>query len=90
MSDKEIAKARIYNYLILTLLIIQSLLLIREVVTQDPIGLTIISTFCTISISFLFLHYRFGLDTSAGALNTIYPLAMGTYLLIIGRKEGLE
>jgi signal transduction histidine kinase len=90
MSDKEIAKARIYNYLILTLLIIQSLLLIREVVTQDPIGLTIISTFCTISISFLFLHYRFGLDTSAGALNTIYPLAMGTYLLMIGRNEGVE
>ena len=90
MSDKEIAKARIYNYLILIMLIIQSLLLVRELIILDVVRLSIISTFCTISASFLFLHHRFGLDVSAGALNTIYPLAMGSYILMVGKNEGTE
>ena len=90
MSDKEIAKARIYNYLILIMLIIQSLLLVRELIIFDVVRLSIISTFCTISASFLFLHHRFGLDVSAGALNTIYPLAMGSYILMVGKNEGTE
>lgn len=90
MSDKEIAKARIYNYLILIILAIQSLLLVRELLTQDIIGLGIIISFCTISSLFIFLHYRFGLHVSAASLNTIYPLAMGTYFLMVGKNEGIE
>ena len=90
LSDMQLAKARIYNYLILTLLIIQLSLFVRELLTQDFVGITIISTFCLVSISFLLLHRFFGLNSSAGALNIFYPLAMGAYLMLIGNGEGIE
>lgn len=90
ISDIQLAKARIYNYLVFTVLVIQCLLLVRELITQDAVGITIISTFCVISIAFLFLHQRFGLNIAAGALNIIYPLVMAIYLLMVGDGEGIE
>ena len=88
--DIQKVKARIFNYLVLTILVIQLLLWIRELISADYIGLTIITTFCLISITFLSLHHFFGLGIAGSVLNIFFPFVMATYLLLVGKGEGVE
>ena len=90
MSDMQLAKTRIFNYLVLTILLVQLMLLVRELATYDKVGIIMISSFCIISTSFLILHHYFGLDIAGGAINVFYPLVMALYLLMVGDGEGIE
>lgn len=90
MQGIQRAKNRIFNYLVFSILLIQLCLLVREVITQDLIGLILISSFCIISISFLLFNRFLGLDKAAGIFNIFFPLIMGLYLTMVGKGEGIE
>lgn len=84
------AKARIFTYMVCIILIIQFILFIRELITKDLTGISIISTFIFCSLAILALHHYKNLRLTATVFNLFYSTIMGLYFIMVGHGDGIE